>query len=214
MKKAFKTALISVFSAAIILSPLMVQAFSPVGNLDLGYATPTLDGKISKGEWPDSSKLIINADNATTGGWVGDYPANNLIESYWAWDDTNLYIAANVTDPSVTYSESGDNYSGDAFQVSLNLGQVFKTADYQRAIFYSWGLLENGTVSIKRQESSSDGVIENVGVSAKTDSGWTFEIAIPWSVLKEDVNLKASNDVDVVPGLKIDVLVCYLDHDD
>lgn len=213
MKKFLQTATVAlVFALFTITSG--IWAFAPAGSVEIHYATPKIDGNVSAGEWPSESKLVITADNATAGGWIGEVPAENKIETYWAWDESNLYIAAVITDPEVSYSESGGNYNMDAFQVSLNLGYVFKSADYNRAIFYTCDLLEDGTVDVFRQESADNAVIDDLGVSQKTDKGWTFELAMPWSMLVEDVEMKAGETVEIAPGLKIGGLVCYLDHDE
>lgn len=213
MKRTVKLILSVIVAAIMIAAPMTVFAFAPVGDINVLYGTPTIDGKLAQGEWSENNKIVVDANSATANGWTGTVPANFKIDFYYTWDDTNLYFAAAITDPDVTESPSGDNYSGDAFQISLNLGQVFKTADYERAIFYSWGLLADGTVDIFRQESSNNIVLDNVGFSSKTASGWQFEVAMPWSTLVQDVSEKAGVDVKVAPGLKIDALICYLDHD-
>ena len=191
-----------------------VSAFAPVGNVSVPYATPKVDGIINVDEYPAEGKVIIDQKNATAGGWLGEVPAANSIELYCAWDDTNFYVAANVTDPEFNYTTNAEGYNGDAFQVSLNVDNVFKTEDSSsRAIFYSWGLQENGTIDVMRQESANNGLITGAGKGQKTDKGWCFEVALNLEMLAEDVSAKANIDAIVEPGMPIGGLFCYLDHD-
>ena len=191
-----------------------VSAFAPVGNVSVPYATPKVDGIINVDEYSAEGKVIIDQKNATAGGWLGEVPAANSIELYCAWDDTNFYVAANVTDPEFNYTTNAEGYNGDAFQVSLNVDNVFKTEDSSsRAIFYSWGLQENGTIDVMRQESANNGLITGAGKGQKTDKGWCFEVALNLEMLAEDVSAKANIDAIVEHGMPIGGLLCYLDRD-
>ena len=190
--------------------------YAPVGEVSVPYATPVIDGVISEGEYPESGKVILNKaqGNLTALGWVGEVPAENSIELYYAWDKNSFYLAGNVTDPAFNYSDIGQ-YNGDAFQVSLNIANVFKTDDgYDRAIFYSWGLQEEGTIDVIRQESANNDTIFEVGRGQKTEIGWTFEVALSLEMLAEDAYLKGGEEAIPEPGMPIGGLFCYLDHDD
>lgn len=205
--------------AAVALTVCMLataaSAFAPVGNVSVPYATPTVDGVINADEYPAVGKVVIDSSNATAGGWVGEVPAANSIELYCAWDDTNFYLAGNVTDPAFNYTTNPEAYEGDAFQVSLNVDNVFTTTDASsRAIFYSWGLQENGNIDVMRQESTENGLITGAGKGQKTDKGWTFEVALNLEMLANDVSAKANIDAIVEAGMPIGGLFCYLDRDE
>lgn len=214
MKKTAKFFFTVIIAALMIAAPMTVFAFAPVGDISVPYGTPTIDGNFAQGEWP--AKTVVDQNNATAEGWMGEVPAGFKIDFYYTWDTTNLYLAGVITDPTFFYAASGDNYgSGDAFQISLNLGQVFKTADASsRAIFYSIGCLEDGTVDVMPQESINNVLLNDLGFSKKTDTGWQFEVALPWATLVQDVTDKAGVTVAVDAGLKIGGLICYMDHDD
>jgi hypothetical protein len=214
MKRTTKLLITVVMAVFISALPMTVFALTPIGNINVPFGTPTIDGNLAQGEWSENNKIVVDQNTATADGWTGEVPADLKIDFYYTWDNDNLYLAGIITDPTFMYSASGDNYNGDAFQISLNLGQVFKSAEYDRAIFYSWGCLEDGTVDVFRQESMDNIVLEDVGFSKKLDTGWQFEIALPWTVLVEDVSAKSGVDVTVAAGLKIDALICYLDRDE
>ena len=212
MKKTLKFAAVALMACMALATA--ASAFAPVGNVSVPYATPKVDGVINADEYPAEGKVVIDASNATAGGWLGEVPAANSIELYCAWDDTNFYLAGNVTDPEFNYTTNAEGYNGDAFQVSLNVDNVFTTVDASsRAIFYSWGLQENGAVDVMRQESANNGLIAGAGKGAKTDKGWCFEVALNLEMLAEDVSLKANIDAIVEAGMPIGGLFCYLDHD-
>ena len=211
MKKTLKIAAVSLVACLLATA---VSAFAPVGNVSVPFATPKVDGVINADEYPAEGKVIIDQKNATAGGWLGEVPAANSIELFCAWDETNFYIAGNVTDPEFNFTTNAEGYNGDAFQVSLNVDNVFKTEDASsRAIFYSWGLQENGTIDVMRQESANNGLISGAGKGAKTDKGWSFEVALNLEMLAEDVSMKANIDAIVEAGMPIGGLFCYLDHD-
>ena len=189
------------------------SGFAPVGEVKVPFATPTVDGVINAGEYPNAA-LVIDASNATAGGWVGEVPAANSIELYCAWDADNLYISGNVTDPVFNTSTEGA-YDGDSFQVSLNVNNIFETVDASsRAIFYSWGVQDDGTIDVIRQESAVNDTIADAGMGAVTDKGWAFEVALPIAMLAEDASLKSGEDIVIEAGTSIGGLFCYLDKDD
>ncbi|MBR5365279.1 MAG: discoidin domain-containing protein [Clostridia bacterium] len=188
-------------------------AYTPVGDVSVPYATPEIDGTIKDGEYPEVGKVTLNQSNMTALGWLGEVPAENSIDLYCAWDRDNFYVAGNVTDPYFEYSEEGQ-YNMDAFQVSLNIDNIFKSDEYQRAIFYSWGLQEDGNIDVIRQESANDATVSDLGKGQKTDTGWTFEVALPLEMLAEDASLKAGEEAIPEPGMPIGGLFCYLDHDE
>ena len=188
--------------------------YKAVGEVSVPYATPAIDGVISAGEYPESGRVILDRSNLTALGWIGEVPAENSIELYAAWDKNNFYLAGNVTDPAFEYSSIGQ-YDMDAFQVSLNIANVFKTDEgYDRAIFYSWGLQEEGTIDVIRQESANNDTIFEVGKGQKTDTGWCFEVPLSLEMLAEDAYLKGGEEAIPEPGMPIGGLFCYLDHDD
>lgn len=215
MKKTAKTLITVIIAICLAAVPMTVFALTPIGNINVPFGTPTVDGNLAQGEWSENNKIVVDQNSATAEGWTGEVPADLKIDFYYTWDTENLYFAGVITDPTFFYSAAGDNYNGDAFQISLNLGQVFKSDDASsRAIFYSWGCLEDGTVDVFRQESMDNIVLDDVGFSKKLDTGWQFEIKMPWATLVQDVADKADVTVAVEAGLKIDALICYLDHDD
>ena len=196
------------------LAPADSSTFTPMGDVPVVYGTPVVDGVVNADEYKMTDARIIDASNATAGGWVGEVPAENSIELYCLWDDTNLYLSGIVTDPAFTTS-TDNAYDGDSFQVSLNVSNIFETVDASsRAIFYSWGLQDDGMIDVIRQESALNDTIADTGMGTVTDTGWVFEVALPLEILAEDASLKSGEDIVIEAGTNIGGLFCYLDKDD
>lgn len=208
MKKFLRTAAASVLACLVLATA--AAAYTPVGNVSVPKATPTIDGTIKDGEYPKSGHIVLNAENMSAEGWLGEVTAS--VDLYAAWDKDNFYLAGKVHDSTFCYTDNAEGYNGDAFQVSLNIDNIFKSSEYDRAIFYSWGLQADGTISVMRQESANNGLIENAGKGQKTEDGWEFEVALPLATMSDDAYQKANQDAIVEPGMPIGGLFCYLDH--
>ena len=189
-----------------------VSAMSAVGNVEVPRGTPTIDGKISDGEWDGAG--VVNFSSSTAKAWVGAVPGDFNTDVKVFWDEKGLYLAGEVVDSTFVASNEG-SYDGDAFQVSIDLGQTFYDTDNSRAIFYSFGCNETNPI-VQRQESANDAVMHNgEGVyisTVKTTKGWNFELMLEWSTLNADLQAKAGTTVNITKGTKINMMMCYLDH--
>lgn len=214
MKKSsgIKFALALMLSASTLISASSLSAMSAVGNVNVTKGTPTVDGKLDDAAWKDAA--VIKVDSSTAKPWAGEIPADFTSTVKFLWDDTALYACGTIKDSTFKASDEG-GYSGDAFQISIDAGQVFYGTDASRAIFYSFGC-SSGKNSIQRQESSNNAVVfDGEGVTiktAKTSDGWSFELAMPWDMLKEDVKLKANKTIAPAEGFKLNAMFCYLDR--
>lgn len=198
-----------------LLAPLGINAMSAVGNVDVAYGTPVINGTIDSTEWTDANMFTISSANSKP--WSGEIAADFKADIYTLWDDSGFYVAGKITDSTFMYSPDG-GYGGDAFQISIDMGQVFHGTDNARAVFYSFGCYE-GTSLVQVQEATNSRIINDgdeglVIKTAKSASGWDFELYFPWDVLIKDMNEKIGKDVKVEAGLKINALMCYLDKSD
>ncbi|MCL2814224.1 MAG: hypothetical protein FWD23_06465 [Oscillospiraceae bacterium] len=213
MKKIIAFIVISAL-LAVLCAPLTALAYQTVGNVNLNYGTVTIDGNFSAAKWAAAAPFTADASN--TAAWSGDIVA--AVQVYGLWDEGGLYLGGEVTDSTFTYSNGG--YDGDAVQFSLDVGQTFLGTDEGRAIFYSFGAYESAADHVLvRQESSTDGEVADgeggfILKTAKTASGWAYEMFMPWTMLNEDLDAKAGKTFAPGEGGKINVLLCYLDRDD
>lgn len=188
-------------------------AMKAVGDVSVPYGKPVIDGTIKADEW--ASAVTVTLDSSNMKAWQNKIPADFKAVVKALWDETGLYLCGEVTDSTFGYSKAG-GYSGDAFQVSLDMGQVMAGTTENRAIFYSWGCYE-GTALVQRQESKNNAVVNDGtdGLAIKTvkaDKGWRFEACLTFAMLKNDIKLKSGKDVSVAAGLKINAMFCYLDR--
>lgn len=194
---------------------LPASAMKAIGNVNVPYGSPKIDGQIDAAEWENAGAFTV--DSTTAKSWHIKFPENFSADIRVMWDETNLYLTGAIEDPNVSFSPEG-TYNRDAFQVSIDLGQTLLNSSENRAIFYSFGCYEDGTGMLQRQESKNDAIINDGqnGLSMKTEKtadGWRFETAIPFNMLKEDNELKSGKTTNVAAGTKVNMMACYLDNE-
>ena len=215
MKKTLSILIATVLVCAMF-APIAVLPAAAAVNIDvnLNYGKAAIDGNFSADKWAAATPFTV--DTANSVAWSGDVTASLTV--YGLWDEQGLYFGGEVKDSTFTYSDS--SYGGDAIQFSLDVGQSFLNTDEGRAIFYSFGAYENAADHILvRQESANDGEVADGegGFALKTSvasGGWKYEMFMPWSMLNEDLNLKAGKTFTPAAGGKVNVLICYLDRED
>ncbi len=197
-----------------------------------------LDGDVS--DWqahPDVFKRY-DIDQYNLDPWVGEVNEDWSINLWFSADAEFLYIAFKINDKTVLPSDDGA-YNGDAFQIQLDFnGWAAETENFERAVFYSFGLQEDNTVDMTVQciygDAASDvsytmasddeeewreGHVKGATKAAEDGSGWYAEFAISWQTLYNDISNKLLNDELPVPEwtggeneVSLNMLVCYLDH--
>jgi len=194
---------------------LPASAMKAIGNVNVPYGSPKIDGKIDAAEWKNAGAFTV--DSTTAKSWHIKFPENFSADIRVMWDETNLYLTGTIKDPNVSFSTEG-KYNRDAFQVSIDLGQTLFNSSENRAIFYSFGCYEDGTGMLQRQESKNDAVVKDgeeglLMKTGKTSDGWNFETAIPFNMLKTDNKLKSGKTTNVAAGTKLNMMACYLDNE-
>lgn len=196
----------------------------------------TLDGDLS--DWHYGGCASYSFDQSNLDAWVGEVGGKGFT-MYTASDPEYVYFAFDVTDDTMAYSADG-KYDRDAFQIQIDFnGWAASTMAFYRAIFYSFGLQEDGTMDVTVQCRDSDAASsidylmasdddsewregEIKGVTRKKDdgSGWIAEFAISWETLYRDIYQKLDAVGEMVPdvnfnldNVRLNMLICYLDHD-
>ena len=197
----------------------------------------TLDGDVS--DWQEGGFQRYDIDQYNLDAWVGEVNENWSINLWFSADAEYLYVAFKINDPDVQFSDDGQ-YNKDAFQIQLDFnGWAAGTEAFERAVFYSFGLQEDGTVDMTVQciygDASStidyymasdddpelkDGDVKGATKKAEDGSGWYAEFAISWQTLYNDIATKLTEGGEEVPEwtggedkVSLNMLVCYLDHD-
>ena len=195
-----------------------------------------LDGDVS--DWQNGGFQKYPIDKYNLDAWVGEVDEDWTIDMWFSADAEFLYIAFKINDDDVQYS-SDNGYDKDAFQIQLDFnGWAAATEAFERAVFYSFGLQEDGTVDITVQcieadagstvdytmasddeEEWREGHVKGATKKAEDGSGWYAEFAISWQTLYDDIAEKLTIGEEEVPSwtggedkVSLNMLVCYLDH--
>lgn len=156
-----------------------------------------IDGVADDREWGDAAEIVVSptADDVAAYGmiWGEEADAADLTSRYRVrWDDEHLYLLEKRTDDSLNFTETGARmYLSDATMLFLDLGHdklgsVYKDGDY--ALFFTpSGPDEQPHMYIR--EGRDDGAVEREFTNGEiagtiTDTGYTMEVAIPWSALQ------------------------------
>jgi hypothetical protein len=196
----------------------------------------TLDGDVS--DWQNGGFTRYDIDKYNLDPWLGEVDENWSINLWFSADAQYLYIAFKINDKTVLPSDDG-LYNGDAFQIQLDFnGWAAETENFERAVFYSFGLQEDNTVDMTVQciygDAAStidytmasdddpefrEGEVKGATKAAEDGSGWYAEFAISWQTLYNDISNKLLNDELPVPEwtggedkVSLNMLICYLDH--
>lgn len=212
-------------------------------DADVSQKLDLTDGDLSDWEAAGYTCTTLLAGNFHA--WTGDNYKSSLedftMDIYLVADPDFLYIALRVVDKDIIYDTDGANYDaeehirsydGDAVQLSIDWGTLEeKHGDSEdmcfgctKNIFYSFSSYGDGEpLHIVRQETyNNDGILSEAnndpvkGAASSFDKGNTYELAISWQMLYDDMtektdgihdNLKWGIDSDLTIGLTL----CYID---
>ncbi len=231
MKRIF-AAMICVFMFAAMLVPVMAEEdnfLGEIGEIPCPWGAPTVDGTIDTAEGWSAAQYIDKTN--TDGAWGGEEVVitGNI---YRAYDDKNLYIAADIVIPELSLSEGEDwiegdetgnkpGWDGDVFVYTLDPLAEFVNLGFASdvGIWYCFGIFEGNVVRTYRSHVN-DGEVSDVvkAAGAVTDGGWRFEAAIPWETICKDVEDISYGDIVLTPadilkaGNKISSEMLYYDR--
>ncbi|MBR6514582.1 MAG: hypothetical protein IKT46_07095 [Clostridia bacterium] len=214
MKRIF-AALMCVLMFAVLLVPVMAEEdnfLAEIGEIPCPYATPTVDGNIDASEGWSSAQYIDKTN--TDGAWGGEdvVITGNI---YRAYDDKNLYIAADIVIPELSLSEGEDwiegagedgnrpGWDGDVFVYTLDpLGEMINNGFISDpGVWYCFGIFEGNNIRVYRTHVNDAEVTDTVKAEGSvTDGGWRFEAAIPWETICKDVEDISYGDIVLTPA--------------
>jgi hypothetical protein len=188
--------LITVQAGSVFAADIPVMKFAPV-----------LDGVLSENEYPADSVFVLDKTlvDSWEGCWAGEMTADMKVTFRFAWDDSALYIFADVKDSTPVRSESWDSHGGDggpsadAFQLNLFAKTV--------ARWLSIGAYADGSLSSRTHYGDISDLTDIVkGKAVLDDSGYVIECSVPWDIIDGGEAVKE--------GLSIPVLFTYMDRYD
>lgn len=187
---------------------IMTQtAFVFAGNIPVMKFAPVLDGVLSENEYPADSVFVLDKAvvDAWEGCWAGEITADMGVTFRFAWDDTGLYVLADVKDSTPVPATSWDTHgadggpAADAFQLNLFSVTV--------ARWLTIGAYANGDVSPRTHYgdvSDLTGIV--AGKAVYNDKGYVLECMIPWATIDGGEAIKE--------GLSVPLLFTYMDRYD
>ncbi len=209
--------ILSLLLAFSMLVPMSSFAlFDEMDDVCVWYSTPTLDGVINTEDgWSDP--VVLNNDTLANIGTNKQNPIDMNAQAYMAYDDENLYFAAEIVEfgenmsvdnllcPSeLTEALDGGDYGfdGDVFALTIDLLGMLSSnpSNYDNnAPFYCVGFDLNGNAAIYHSNGTADEIIASDLADASvsfTDSGWNFEARVSLDIVVSDVCSKAGISVD------------------
>ena len=181
----------------------------PYNRIQVMEDTPTIDGTINSGEWPEEYAVNLSRQ----------FNSEHAIRLYFAFNDTYLYLAAYVEDTKLLADGNGngaggywetDNDDGIGWYFDIDNSRDNNLQDDDRLLALNIGNVNdpengNGTVSrhVFNKGDNAGGsntaldwggeipddleyVVKHYGTvnnSSDTDTGYSIEVALPWSSL-------------------------------
>lgn len=159
------------FNSAGKSSRKIVEAGRPEGTMKI-------DGNLAG--WPGRPPLRIGGDRLVLGRESGGIEASFKT----SWDDKNLYLLINVTDPTPMKNDHSDGTLWSADGVELFIGSekidqpgAFLFTDRQILI----GAGKNNQTHVVNMKPQPE--IETAVIPSVDGKGYTMEVAIPWKVI-------------------------------
>lgn len=205
-----------------MLSSLSVAAYnledylpcdSEVGSAVVKNSTPTVDGSVSTAEGY-SDPVVLNYRNMH-GLWSASSRCIITADVHFAWDETGLYVGANIVDPTLLLSTGEDDVDNDGENVYGWNGDVFIFAIDPMSACYDIGMSFTGdrtawyAMSIGEGDKfmcyasnlgggSADITKKVTGAAKKTsDTSYTVECLLPWKLILDDISTVSYGDVDL-----------------
>ena len=202
---------------------IMACAEDFVSEVRIPYveASPMIDGVAAEGEYPGEAVVMNRASSET---WVGSMSDKTSTLWYLAWDETGLYVFAEVQDDTPVYRQENSHWVGaDCVEIGLNPGAILRRPD-DKGVFFSMGATADGRVVVYRHNYDEKILSSEIrGCAVDHIAGkdrYTVEVCIPWSLIlieadctKTDTHLNATA---VVPAedLYMDVVFAVIDAKD
>lgn len=155
---------------------VVVVVKGPPFQIPKTAAAPEIDGVVDD-VWDENTSAVVlrNTISETTIA-----SASDLSGTFKAmWDNTYLYILANVTDQTRN-NDSQNGYDDDAVEVYLDINNDKATTYGANDVQYTFGWDDGATVGALPATRSTTGIIYKA--VAKT-GGYIVEARIPWSTV-------------------------------
>jgi beta-mannanase len=173
------------------LAKLSVPSVKPKKEKAFAVTAPgtvVVDGKLS--DWDKSNPISMKDSSYFREGLVWGGPEDLSGDAYLMWNETNLYLAADISDkiPLVNKKQKQNIWNGDAIEIVLSVDPKadpkrasFSRGDYQ--IGFGTGDGKSNMPSIWNWQRRRSPQGSEIAVSKKGE-GYVLEAKIPWEFFR------------------------------
>jgi hypothetical protein len=178
------------------LPEIIEEPVTTSSELNIAFGTVSIDGDLS--DWENTVGVDIYGDSDRT----SEKENTAIIKAMY--DDTYLYLAYDVTDTNlqaVKLPGQGGLHLDDGIELYIdtlnNGGTAMQTDDYHFIINLNEAMIDDRGTGSGKDYSYVINIDSNLNLqgslndASDVDTGYTFEIAVPWA----DIGGKPSNDV-------------------
>ncbi|MBE6687256.1 MAG: hypothetical protein E7591_08555 [Ruminococcaceae bacterium] len=216
-------AVMILMSATVLVSYAVFEG--EVGEIPLmSPASPDdiiIDGTIDTDNeyWAGVDATIVDTTNSSPSWSYRSYVITSH-ELRFAYTETDLIMAVKTYDDSRVFSyintEDDLGFDGDTIALQLDparaiLGRILDysiTNNNSPAPFYIFTIMDDGSAKVARYYCGTNSKTEVEGIeiaSSYTDTTWTLEAKIPWSVIIDDVKAQTGTELVLEDMYKIGV---------
>lgn len=175
------------------------------GSFEVAYGTPSIDGKISDGEY----KSHYTMDKTTCEAWQGKIN-NEKAEIYFSWDENGLYYAGEIFDNTPVYGKPRASWSSsDCLQLGIDPGRLLTTSS---GIFFTFGATSDNKVISSRANFNGGVITSKITGSASGhvngNNSYIIEVFISWNLLETAFTKEFKPEA----GASIGLLPCIIDY--
>ncbi len=150
---------------------------APTAEVSNAETPPVIDGAVDA-IWIGEEVSTFEAGNVLVGTGIEDADLSGTIKVLW--DETNVYLLAEVTDDS-GQNDSPNTYEDDNVEVYFDIDNSKSSPYDANDVQYSFGWNDGTTVGALPATRSVTGITYTI---LDTESGYTVEARIPWTTLQ------------------------------
>ncbi|MBR5515138.1 MAG: hypothetical protein IKU52_02905 [Clostridia bacterium] len=169
--------------------------------------------------WAGVDATIVDTTNSSPSWSYRSYVITSH-EVRFAYTETDLVLAVKTYDDSQVFSyintEDDLGFDGDTLALQIDPARVILnrilegsiTNNNSPAPFYIFTIMDDGSTKVARYYCGTNSKTEIEGIemaTTYTDTTWTLEAKIPWSVIADDVKAQTSTELAVEDMFKLGI---------
>ena len=172
-------------------------AAEPQVNVEPAQKAPTIDGVLSEGEWGTLIQTL-KVGEANTLHRLPDTHGFKKADIYVTYDANNFYVAvaAEYTDHSNTFIQTGDIWQGNAIQLMIAPTDKDPSNLYRNEIGFAMSTDGSKSSAFRWHPETRQGSLSGVTYKInRTGDITVYEVSMPWKALGTKLNVV--NDISM-----------------